>query len=212
MISLNYYAEKGCDKTVRENYFPNQETGVVVDVGAAKPIWKSQSRHFEESGWRRICVEPNPLFIDLHKKYGTEVYQFACSDHDEDNVTFQIVGDPNKDGVDDMEGFSSIRVRGDYIHYSGYDGVNVREIKVNLRKLDTILEPLNLPSIDYVCVDTEGWEIQVMKGFSIEKWKPKVILLEDAWFNGENYTNYMDSRGYKKGIRVNNSDQCYVPK
>jgi hypothetical protein len=39
------------------------------------------------------------------------------------------------------------------------------------------------------------WEIEVMRGFSADKYNPKVIVLEN-WIHEEEYTDYMKSIGY----------------
>ena len=79
------------DKYVRNEIFPMQNNGVFVDVGAASPNYLSISAFYRSLGWTVIAVEPNPVFCEMHRKFGHEVVQCACGDHDEDGVDFWLV-------------------------------------------------------------------------------------------------------------------------
>ncbi len=58
-----YFAEHETDRILRERFFPNREVcGVMVEVGGGTPEFLSMSKHFHESGWRTLAVEPNPMF------------------------------------------------------------------------------------------------------------------------------------------------------
>ena len=77
----------------------------------------------------------------------------------------------------------------------------VRQVNVPMMTLDTIL--LKYPAIDkidFLSIDVEGTEVDVMKGFDIQKWMPLVIVLENN-YNDKSYEDYMSSVGYKKALR-----------
>lgn len=61
---------------------------------------------------------------------------------------------------------------------------NTKKIAVNVRKLDTILAAHypEVEEIDIVSVDVEGWELTVMRGLTFEKYRPKVVILENLFF------------------------------
>ena len=180
-----YYGEFETDKYIRENFFSDfSYKGIMVEVGAGPPEYLSMSKHFKDNGWRCICIDPNPDFVKQHEEAGGEIYQVACSDKEEDGVNFTIVGEFGL-------GFSSLGVR-----YNGSDGQARQEITVDTIRLDTLLEKLNIDKIDFLSIDVEGWEIEVLKGFSIEKYQPKVVVLEN-YILTELYVGYMLAKGYK---------------
>lgn len=75
--------------------------------------------------------------------------------------------------------------------------LSINNIKVNVRKLDTILEGLKVSKVDYVIVDVEGWELNVMNGFTTEKYQPKIIVLENVLTDTyPEYHDYMSKKGY----------------
>lgn len=198
---MNFYAEHDTDKVIREKYFPDYDyKGTIVEVGAATPDLISTTKHFKENGWRAIHIEPNPDFVKLHKECGNEIYEYACGEIDKDDVDFTIVSQKTNDAsnVDYMtdHAFSSFSVKKEYIdlHEEFFEKLKKSVIKVKCRKLDTIIKELNLNKIDVLSIDTEGWEIEVMKGLTLIR--PELIILENL-LQQESYTEYMSSIDYE---------------
>lgn len=191
----NFYGEYGTDKFIRENFFPDENyNGVMIEVGAGPPSFISNSKHFRESGWRTICVEPNPKFVEQHKNEGSEVYQFACSDTE--NERSFIINYNNDDWYteeNDGVSFSSLEIRHDNVpDHNTQETITVKTIKLN-----TLLESLDINKVDLVSIDVEGWEIDVLRGFDLEKYSPLVVVLENLGSN-PNYSKYMFKNGYAR--------------
>jgi FkbM family methyltransferase len=200
---MNYYAEFQTDRIIREEFFPDLSyKGLMVEVGAATPNFLSMSKHFRDSGWRCICVEPNPKYVQMHKNSGSEVYQFACSSEDADNVDFQIVHKSDNYEANEItdHSYSALKVKDSYLDHDHItiEALPLVSIRVNVRKLDTLLSELKIRRVDFLSVDTEGWELEVMKGFNTNKYRPEVILLEN-YTHSPKYIEYMNSIGY--GLR-----------
>lgn len=197
-----YYSEGLIDKKIRESYFPDLDyKGIMVEVGAGPTVYFSMSKHFRESGWRCILVEPNPKFVEFHKQLGHEVYHYACSNEDKES-TFTIINTPTWHKYEtDGCSFSAIEVHTNQLPEKATKEV----IPMKLIKLDTLLENLDIEKIDYLSIDVEGWEIEVMKGFSPEKYNPKVIVLENVG-NSSKYSSYMNSVGYKLDFTMTHNE------
>jgi len=54
-------------------------------------------------------------------------------------------------------------------------------------------------------IDTEGTEIEVLKGFDIKKWKPKLLVIENN-FNDPEIEKYLSTFGYIKNKRIEVND------
>ena len=184
---------------LKNKFFNGIDSVIIVEVGSAGPEFLSQSKPFRDIGWRCICIDPNPEFVKMHRDVGNEIYEYACSYGDKDDVNFEMVTQPIH-GIT-YESFSSIEVSerlASFGYSNGKKDLSINTIKVNVRKLDTILEEANVSKVNYVIVDTEGWELNVMEGFTPSKYQPKVIVLENAFADTyQEFNTYMANLGYE---------------
>lgn len=168
-------------RLVRE--FLGDKPGSFVDVGANHPTINSQSYHLELLGWRGILIEPVPEFAEnLRAARESLVVQVAC-------------GSPAQHGTT-----MPIHVAG--IHSSLLPDLMTPEIlvegttEVAVRTLDAVIEEAGLTRVDFISLDVEGVELQVLAGFSLERWAPRLILIEDLVLDWSKH-RYLSSHGYK---------------
>lgn len=211
---MKFYAEFDTDKIIREKYFSDYNyKGLIVEVGGATPEFLSMSKHFKDNGWRSIIIEPNPTFVKEHKKVGNEVYEYACSYEDKDGE-FTIVHQKTNayGGIVTDHSFSSIEVKESYITQTNFKLTeqNSKKIKVKIKKLNTILNELNINKVDILSIDVEGWEIEVMKGLDTKKIDCNVIVVEN-FLNDNSYKDYFESIGYFLNDVIN-YNQIYIKK
>ena len=201
--------EGDVDRLVRESFFPDGYRGVMVEIGAASPDFLSLGNSFRRAGWRVLSVEPNPVFAEQHRKRGHEIHEYACGEEDRDDVSFTLVEARNLDhkyegGEITCESFSSLGIRDDFDKlFSGLkDRFTTREIRVQARRLDAILDAIaDLPPVDVVAIDTEGWELECLRGFSLGRFTPKVLIIEDL-FGKAALDAYLASQGYARWQRL----------
>ena len=211
---MKYYAEFNTDKIIREKYFPDYDyKGIMVEVGGATPEFLSMSKHFKDNGWRTIIIEPNPTFAQQHIEIGNEVYQFACSYEDKDGE-FTIVEQQVSayGGIVTDHSFSSIEVKDSYLRKTNFNltNSNSKKINVKIKKLDTILNEINISKIDILSIDVEGWEIEVMKGLNTENIDCKLIVVEN-FLDDDSYKKYFESIGYYLSDNIQ-YNQIYLKK
>lgn len=188
---MTSYAEFETDRIIYDTYFQGT-VGTSVEVGCADPYLYSMSMLFREKGWRCIGVEPNPKFVQKHRDLGHEIYPYAATESHVGLSDFDLVDTPM--GPFTYESFSSLKVKPEY--NQKYGVVCIEDvIQVQCKPLDLILQEAGVASIDLLTIDTEGWEIEVMKGFSPDVYNPKVIVLEN-YFHSPAYTDYMRAIGY----------------
>jgi FkbM family methyltransferase len=192
-------AEGGVDDIVNRKFFSDPGPGkIFVEVGAARPDYLSTSALFRNLGWRIIAIEPNPDFCKLQQDKGHEVLQYACGAEDEDNVDFFVV---NSHGVDylggkvSFESFSSLGVKAPYAELK--NDLDQKKIKVNVRRLNTILQTHapDVSEIDILSIDVEGWELEVIAGLDMHKFRPKVMIIENL-FDSKEYRVTIKAHGY----------------
>ncbi len=201
-------AEKDIDLVVQKTFFSDSSDGVLIEVGAAKPDYLSIGASFRAKGWKVISIEPNPAFCELHRAEGHEIHQYACSDEDRDSVDFFVVNSQDAkylDGTVSFESFSSLGIKGKFAKdLSATKQVGqVNTIKVDVRTLDTILATHypEIAKVDVLAADVEGWELNVVKGFSLVKYSPEVIILENL-HKSLSYRTFMWKHGYRRWKRL----------
>ncbi len=187
---------------ILRGYFAPDYKGVLLEVGAAHPTMISISFPFREYGWNIISIEPNPEFINNFKEMNLPVLEYAACAEDKGITTFKI--SPNSVSC------SALEVKENYKGFMGWTDDNFRTIEVQALKLNTILQKHHpdLQSIDILIIDTEGWELEVLDGFDLERFNPKVVCLENFSASPE-YVSYMENRGYKLD-RKEVQDEFYI--
>jgi FkbM family methyltransferase len=211
---MKYYAEFETDKIIRETYFPDLTfKGTIVEVGGATPEFLSMSKHFKDNGWRAVVIEPNPKFVEEHKTVNNEVYQYACSDENKFGEFTIVEQQVNAyGGVVTDHSFSSIAIKESYLTKTNLSlsDLKTKKIQVEIRRLDSILQDLNIDTVDILSIDVEGWELDVMLGLDTEKINCKLIVVEN-FLNDIEYNNYFEKIGYVLKQEIN-YNQIYVKK
>lgn len=188
--------------------FPENFLGVCIDVGAYHPTWISNSWIFEQAGWEVYCIEPNPHCIPLLKEKRKNVIEFACGEKSEDGVDFFVFKTPyaGLNNKDEELWYGQAADTG-LIKHSNINGELEETIKVDVRTLDFILgwNWIPIPSIDYLSIDVEKNEMNVLKGLDLNKWTPKIIVIENEFKTSEQH-GWLASYGYKCINRITVND------
>jgi FkbM family methyltransferase len=164
------YAQNQEDVRLRRA-FPEAHQGLYVDVGAADPVGHSVTKYFYEKGWRGINVEPHPLFfaaicgdrerdvnlnVALSNSAGTRLFYEASSPWGLGQSTFsaQVAEEQKRGGLEFVE--RSL--------------VTTTLAAVCARHVDR--------PIDFLKVDVEGHEREVLEGGDWGRWRPRVVVVE----------------------------------
>jgi FkbM family methyltransferase len=163
------------EKALVRQYFGNADSGFFVEVGANEPVSDySQTWHLEQRGWRGILVEPNRQLFDAigRQRPRSKGYHVACSAPDK--VGYAELKIPVMSGGEVDTGKAALEVEIDHAGFSDY-----RTQRVRVVTLDSILEENKVEHIDFLSIDVEGTELDVLKGFDLGRYRPRLILLED---------------------------------
>jgi FkbM family methyltransferase len=186
-----YYSQFGEDR-ILARVFAGRPRGVCVEVGANNGVDGSTTLHFEEIGWDCVLVEPNPeLCRELRHRRTARIFECAAS-ASEGVATLQVaVGTPLAHGVSTLGDETAA------LHLSRHFGFETRPVEVQTRTLDSILEEADLrAAIDFISIDVEGHEAELLKGFSTDRWRPTIIIVED--------------NSWSAAVRLRLRDQGYV--
>lgn len=163
--------------------------GIAVEVGAADGIICSNTYHLERRGWRVLCIEPNPLYRRALRKNRRESIYCAIGAVNKNKQKFKVYEVQPKN----YSAVSGLRPDKDALAAHG-KVPRPKTFEVPVRTLDYCLEASGITKLDLVSIDVEGTEQDVLDGFDISRWKPKMVIIED-WVGGR-YRSWMCRRGY----------------
>lgn len=192
---MSYFAQFGEDRILSE-FFESDYTGTCIDIGASDGISISNTYHFELKGWKCLCIEANPSLFESLKQNRKNVLNVAVGLENK-NSEFNIVRfeDGNETAI------SSLKIDDRLLNDYTYLNPSLSKTIVLEKTLDSILNENDwIESIDFISIDTEGTELDVIRGFDLDKWSPKVLCVENN-YNDSEIENYLLNFGYKKVLR-----------
>lgn len=178
--------------------FFDDRQGFFVEVGANEPRARSQTFHLEQMGWTGVLIEPQPqLAAELRAQRNAKVFAVACSSPENEGRTLPL----------HVAGPLSSLDRAHMAPGAQPEGV----IQVPVRTLDSVLEEAHAPGgFEFLSIDVEGHELDVLRGFDVAHWRPQLILLEDHVADLSRH-RALRAAGYRI-IRRYENNGWYVPR
>jgi len=170
---------------------------VCIEVGAYDGVNGSNTYHFEQKGWRALCIEPIDGPFQNCLRYRKECVNCCISSEDSEDKEFHIfcLGD-------NLSAISGLEPDQRLIESHSHMITDRRKCMVKVRSLTSLLDELNYPkNIDFISIDTENTEMDVLKGIDFTKYNIKAMIIENN-FNEPFCEDYLKQFGYKKIHRV----------
>lgn len=179
-------------------FFGRKTDGFFVEVGANDPKNSSQSWFLESQGWRGILVEPLARFTKAIEaaRPRSRVFQVACGAPGHPPTADLYVGENSE--------HSSLQP-----NLIDADTRYLQKETVRLMTLDELLAEAGHPQLDFISIDVEGLQLEVLKGFDLARHHPALLFVEDHLLNWNTHF-HLRRRGYQlvKRTQLNN---WYVP-
>ncbi len=172
-MSMISYAQNQEDVLLRRA-FPDGKDGFYIDVGANDPVWDSVTKHFYDRGWRGINIEPGL-------------------------VTYERLRADRKNDINLNVGLSNCQTTSELIEFPANPGLSTFSPDManawRHLELETIKRAVPVMTLAQVCkehvdrqidflkIDVEGHEREVIEGGDWNRWRPRVILVEATWVN-----------------------------
>lgn len=198
-----YHSQSGQDAFLKENYFANKKSGVFVDIGAHDGVTFSDTCTFEqEQGWTGLCIEPNPdIFPLLQKNRKCTCIQGCIAPTSGKAKFLKIIPKKNQSPTDHIEMLSGIPEKYDHRHLmriqrelAAADG-NVDLIEVQCYTLNELLEKNKISHIDFLTIDTEGGEYEILSSIDFSRFQIDVITVEDN-YGDPRFMDFFARNGY----------------
>jgi len=174
-------------------------SGFFIEAGAFDGRSFSVTYALEAMGWTGLLVEPHPVRSEecrRNRPRSRVVQTVLSAPGTKPSVEFVM--------VEDRYGGMLSYVPGSSQHAASIDKQNAVRTNVTVPActLDSLLADHRGP-IDLVSLDVEGHEVEALRGFSLSKWKPRLLLIEDDQNNPrEDISRHMHDQPYRHACWV----------
>jgi FkbM family methyltransferase len=149
--------------------FTGQATGTYIDIGAGHPIADNVSFWFYERGWRGVVVEPQSKLAALYPRLRPR--DIAVT-----GLIGRECGEADFHVVDRLHGLSTTMET--VAQTAQSFGAGYQTVRTPMTTLAKLCESHDLGTIDFLKIDVEGAEGDVLFGGDWERFRPKVVVAE----------------------------------
>lgn len=177
-----FHSQYHQDKDLEINVFKGYKNGFFVDVGAHDGVTINNTLYFEKyNNWTGINVEPIKTVYDKLVANRPNNINLNCAVCNNDGETEFLCN------VGYTEMISGIKNNFDPRHMQRLErenqqmGSTTEMITVNTKKLETIFSEHNITHVNYLSIDVEGAEFEVIKSINFDKVFIDVIGFENNY-------------------------------
>ena len=199
-----YTSQAGQDKMIKKNFFDGKKNGFFIEIGAYDGISGSNCYHFERFlNWDGIAIEPSNIqFEKLKKNRKCKVLNNAISNEVKEVEFIEVT-----EGLTQMSGINDSSFERNFKIIS-----NNRASKTDSTKLKTItfddIVPKN-KDIDYLSIDIEGGEMNLLKSIDFQANSIKVISVENNIPKEQNFKNFFEEINFTYLDRIGQDEIFY---
>ena len=171
-------------------FFNGKKTCFFIEIGANDGYTGSTTFWAEQLGWNGICVEPElKTFKELRKNRHCFLYNIAISDRNRKGVEFfNFPKRTSRSGISETMTGKQIE---DAKNYSKMTIASVDSLTFG----DMMNEFPNVKHIDFLSIDTEGHEMNVLRSIDFGKYSFGLLTIETA--ESSDVVRYVEQKGYR---------------
>jgi len=155
-----------------------------VEIGACD---FNNLTHLVQHNWKGVIVEPITKYFDNIPKVDNIYYVNAAIADSNGFATMYTAHDDVVAEDYDFAGMSSF--------YKG-SWVLTEEVEVPTMTLDKLFSITNVTEIDYLKIDVEGYDFELLKMFPWDRITPKLIKFESKHIDIDAAIELLESKGY----------------
>jgi len=191
---MNDYSQYGEGKVI--NHYFNNKQGVCVSLGENDGKTLSNVLGLIESGFIAYLVEPSEEAFsklkELHKdNSNVKSFNFAIGSFDGETTFYHSGTHLNKGDISLLS-----TINKDELERWG-NTCEFTETKVPIKKWETFTELANIKDIDFISIDCEGVDFEILKQINFNKHNVKMVCVEYNNINSDMYEQLMSIHGYK---------------
>ena len=172
------------------DYFKGKKNGFYIDVGCHHPTYINNTYLLYKQNWSGINIDISQFSIDLFNYMRPQDLNYNCAISNK-NKTVKIFYQKE---FSQLSTIKSIQAK------SVFQG-NIKEKDIQAFSLDEILnrDKYKNTKIDFLNIDVEGADLEVLEGLSFDKFKPELICLEihDKEVKKSEIYNFLINKNYE---------------
>lgn len=194
---MPFYSQHGEDILLAEIF--KNDTGICVEVGANDGVTYSNTKYLEENGWTCLLVEPTPrLCENIRNTRSGRLFECAASDSEGEIILYMS---------EEHDLFSSVEKQATMADELARSDLAILPVRVAARRLDSILEEAGVDRLDMASIDVEGHEYSVLKGFDLDRFNPRILIIEDSTdLQVSSVETFLMQKGYYRFYRSGGND------
>ena len=191
-----FFSQSGQDKILKDHFFKDKKKGFFVEIGAFDGIEGSNCFYFEKvQEWDGIAVEASKIqFNKLKKNRKCKLFNEAINSKEKDVEFIEI-----QEGLTQMSGI-------DDENYIAKEFISKDpNSKIGKFNTKTVTFEKIVPTnaiIDYLSLDIEGGEMDLLESIDFSKYKIKVISVENNIPDKINFELFFKKKNYSFFDRV----------
>jgi len=172
------YSQEGED-LILKRIFANKKNGFFIDIGAHHPTRFSNTFLFYLSGWRGINIDPNPGIMEIFNKIRPNDINLELGISESENfLTYYQFNEPALNTFSKEEAI--LKENQNKGLYKIINQIKIKTYPINLI-LDNHLNKDII--IDFMTIDVEGLDLEVLKSNNWDKYRPTYLLVEELRSN-----------------------------
>ena len=207
-----YYGHHELDKKLKR--YLNYERGFFVELGANDGIKQSNTFYFEKNlGWNGVLIEPIKTKYLKCLKYRSPknyFYNNACVGINFKRDKIKMIYSDLMSSIDDKKIINKIDAKKHAKDGEKYllKNEKIEEFWVSTRTLNDILQEVNTPKlIDFLSLDVEGSELEVLNGIDFRVYNFKFILVESR--DDDEIIKYLSNKNYNFLEKISKRDLIF---
>ncbi len=153
--------------------FDKNYKGKYVDIGCFHPTRHSNTNLLYKHGWRGINIDLNPLTIELFNFFRPKDFNINAAISDQETLkTLYFIDELNTQNTIEVNHLNFLQ------KHHGIKDSEITKSKIQTKRLDKILDQFQFDNIDFMNIDVEGHEINIIQSIDFDKYKIKVICVE----------------------------------
>lgn len=193
-----YNSQDKQDEYLETNVFKGYKNGIFVDVGAHNGVHINNTLYFEKyNNWTGINIEPIKTVYDQLVANRPSNININCAVSNNDGETDFFWNEGYTEMISGIVDTYDNRHNQRLEYENKHTGATTTIIKVSTKRLETIFDEYKISHVNYLSIDVEGAEFEVIKSINFDKVYIDVIGFENNYSdNSVPIVKYLEGKGF----------------